>query len=181
MYGADDDSMNITVNTSDQMVFEGASGGYDLDDDVLAPTFILKEGGTQGTFDIDTSDAMNFTGFAGGYTFDTPITANFKQKVYIVDADTTIGVGQTGILFVSRPLTAKRTITLPTATANLIYEFMVSDTDSLLIAAASGDSLITSAGTAWVTTSSVAGTLKLVAIDTVRWIMQYTLGTWTSY
>lgn len=130
---------------------------------------------------VTTGDQLSFLTASGGYTFDYPITANFKQKTYIVDADTTIGADQSGTLFICRPLTAKRTITLPTAAANLIYEFMVADTDSLLIASASGDSLITSAGAAWKTTSSVAGTVKLVAIDTVRWIMQYTLGTWTSY
>ncbi len=142
---------------------------------------LIGYGGDASTSNITwaAGDVMAHVGATGGYTFDAPV--NLQQKTYIIDADSTIGATQSGNLFIARPLTAKRTITLPTAAANLVYEFMVADTDSLLITAASGDSLITFAGAAWKTTSSVSGTLKLVAIDTVRWIMQYSLGTWTSY
>lgn len=86
-----------------------------------------------------------------------------------------------GKIFYALPLAGKAKRTLPSAAAGLNIEFMVADADSLLISAATGDSLITSAGAAWKTTSSVAGTVRLVAIDATRWIMQYTLGTWTSY
>lgn len=103
------------------------------------------------------------------------------QTVYTINADTTIGASQNGTLFVLRPLTAKRTLTLPGAATGLEYDFLIADTDSMRITTASGDSLITSAGAAWKTATSVAGTIRLVAMDTTRWIMLYTLGTWTSY
>lgn len=103
------------------------------------------------------------------------------QTVYTINADTTIGADQSGTLFVLRPLTAKRTLTLPGAVAGLEFDFLIADTDSLRIMTATGDSLITSAGVASKTATSVAGTIRLVAMDTVRWIMLYTLGTWTSY
>lgn len=103
------------------------------------------------------------------------------QTVYTINADTTIGANQNGTLFVLRPLTAKRTLTLPGAAAGLEFDFLIADTDSLRIMTATGDSLITSAGVASKTTTSVAGTVRLVAMDAVRWIMLYTLGTWTSY
>lgn len=104
-----------------------------------------------------------------------------KQPVYIVQGDTTITATQSGTLFVARPLAAKKTVTLPGAAAGITYDIMVADGDSLLITTASGDSLITSAGEAWKTTTSVAGTVKLTAYDATRWLMVFTLGTWTSY
>ena len=104
-----------------------------------------------------------------------------ETPVEQLDADDTLTADQTGLFSIYRPLTAKRTATLPTAAAGLGFEFMVADTDSLLIAAASGDSLITSAGVAYKTTTSVAGTIRLKAMDATRWIILYTLGTWTSY
>lgn len=103
------------------------------------------------------------------------------ESVSIFNASLTPTDGQSGTIFIARPLTAKRTATLPGASAGLNYTFMVADADSLLITTASGDSLITSAGAAWKTTTSVAGTIKVIAIDGVRWVMVFTLGTWTSY
>jgi len=103
------------------------------------------------------------------------------QPIEILDADDTLTANQSTLFSLYRPLTAKRTATLPTASAGLVFDFMVADTDSLLITAAAGDSLITSAGAAWKTTSSTGGTLRVVAVDAVRWIMFTSLGTWTSY
>ena len=117
----------------------------------------------------------------GTLTLNTNNFSNYKQVTEIIDAADALTASQSGLLSIYRPLTAKRTATLPECAAGLIFEFMVADADSLLIKAASGDSLITSAGAAYVTQSSVAGTVRLVAIDTVRWIMVYTLGTWTGY
>ena len=109
-------------------------------------------------------------------------TVLYKQPVeFITAAADTLLAAQTGTLFVARPLGQKSTAQLCAAAAGLTFDFMVADADSLLIQVASGDSLIISAGNAYVTTSSVAGTVKLIAIDGVRWLMQYTLGTWTSY
>ena len=103
------------------------------------------------------------------------------QPTEVLDADDVLGVAQSGLLSVFRPITAKRTSTLPSAAAGLIFDYFIADTDSLLITTASGDSLITSAGVAWKTTSSVAGTITMKAMDATRWIMFNTLGTWTSY
>jgi len=103
------------------------------------------------------------------------------QDVEIVTESDTLTADQSGLLSIYRPLAAKADTELPTAAKGLVFEFMIADTDSLLIKAASGDSLITSAGAAYKTQSSVAGTVKLIAIDATRWVMQYTLGTWTGY
>ena len=112
---------------------------------------------------------------------DILVVNNAKQVVEILDADDTITPAQSGTAFFYRPLSGKRTATLPECAAGLFYEFMVADADSLLITTQAGDSLITSAGVAWKTETSVAGTVKLIGIDAVRWVMQFTLGTWTGY
>lgn len=104
-----------------------------------------------------------------------------NTPVQVVLADSTITASRSGYTYVARPVAAKTTITLPGAAAGLNYTFFVADTDSLLITTAAGDSLITSAGAAWKTTSSVAGTVKLTAYDATCWLMTFTLGTWTSY
>lgn len=115
----------------------------------------------------------------GNTTLSGTLTA--LNPVTVSDAAIAPTAAQSGTMWVARPLTAKRTATLPAAAAGLEYGFFVADADSLLITTASGDSLITSAGAAWKTTSSVAGTVWVVAMDATRWVMMFTLGTWTSY
>jgi hypothetical protein len=94
-------------------------------------------------------------------------------------ADSTLMSYTSGSFYYARPIAAKAAVILPTAAAGLNYTFMVADTDTLRIVAASGDSLITSTGSASRSTGSVAGTVRVIAVDTVRWIMVQTLGTWT--
>jgi len=143
---SDGDASNITVNTSDQILFQSASGGYLFD---AASWGALKN--------VALVTAASDSAYASG---------TLKSS---------------GTVFVARAMAQKSTLFLPAAVAGLNYEAFVADADSLLIQVASGDSLLTSANAAYVTQSSVAGTVKLVAIDGVRWLMTYTLGTWTGY
>ncbi len=50
------DGWDLTINTSDQMLFTGASGGYDFDDDIIMTT--------------RTPSAQNDTGVAGTILWD---------------------------------------------------------------------------------------------------------------
>jgi len=128
------------------------------------------------------SVALDVTGDAeisGTLTVSSTLTG--LKSVEIVTESDTLTASQSGLLSIYRPIAAKALTELPPAAVGLNFEFMVADEDSLLIFAASGDSIITSTGAAYVTESSTAGTVKLVAIDSVRWIMLYTLGTWTGY
>ena len=179
LYGTDDDTYSISINTSDQAVFSGASGGYDIDADLSMPSFTLKEGTTTGSVDIDTSDAMNFTGFSGGYTFDGKI--KYLESVQVVLADSTLVAGTSGTTYIARPVAAKTTVTLPAATVGLNYTIFGADTDSIRVVAATNDSLITSAGVAWKTIATAAGTVKVTCYATNKWLMAFTLGTWTPY
>lgn len=139
IFGTDDDTYSITINTDDEAVFSGATG-------------------------ID----------AGG-----AYLKNVLQKVQYVLADSTLTAATSGYLYIARPLAAKAAVILPSAAAGLFYDFMVADADTLRLVAASGDSLINSAGVASQSAGSVAGTIRLIAVDAVRWIMMNAIGTWT--
>ncbi len=117
-------------------------------------------------------DSLTVTGVSTG-----------AKPIVAVAADTTaIAVANAkGTVYYAIALAGKAKRTLPSAEAGLNIEFIITDADSLLITAATGDSIITTAGAAYSTTSSVAGSIKLICLDAVRWIMQYTTGTWTSY
>jgi hypothetical protein len=105
----------------------------------------------------------------------------YKMPIYSVDADTTLGATQSGTLFDCRTLGAKRTITLPPAAPGLNFKFFVTDADSLRITGGSLDSLEVAAGTVFKTTTSVSGTVEVIALDATKWLMFSLLGTWTSY
>jgi len=128
---------------------------------------------TFGTIDVEPA--------TGGVSFGGGLVTNILRKVELVTESDTLTASQSGLLSIYRPLAAKALTELPTAAAGLWFEFLVADADSLNIYAANGDSLITSAGAAYKTETSVAGTMRIVAIDTTRWVMTQTLGTWTGY
>ena len=166
-FGTDDDTYTISIDTDDKAQFSGASGGYLFDAVIdgtdIANTTIGAGGASSGAFTTGT--------FSGALTY--------LESVVINDTNETLDTALSGTTYVSRPLTAKRVKTLPTAAVGLNYTFFVADADSLRIIAASGDSIITSAGVADRAIGSVAGTVKLLAMDSVRWVMVNTLGTWT--
>jgi hypothetical protein len=113
---------------------------------------------------------------------DVAISGNIlgTQKVYTVISDSVLTAAQAqGGLWVARPIAGKYQATLPAAAPGLTLEFMVADADTLRIKAATGDSLLDSSGAAFMVYGSVAGTVKVTAIDTVRWVLMHAIGTWT--
>jgi hypothetical protein len=106
-------------------------------------------------------------------------TVYSKQKTFFIDAATSPLAAHSGSMFIARPLTAKRTITLPGAAAGIWFDILVADTDSLRIVAASGDSILISTGAADRSIGSVAGTCRIIALDAVRWLVTNAIGTWT--
>lgn len=148
-------------------------------DDTLSTSSARVEITTGSTLDIESGGAFKI---AGTQVTATAAALNGETTIYTLISDTTLTAAQCkNALWVARPLAAKYRITLAAAAAGLNPGFFVADADSLIITVAASDSMLDSAGAASVTTSSVAGTLQLVCIDAVRWVMQYTLGTWTSY
>lgn len=158
----------ITSSAAELNMIDGSTAGTA----VASKALVL--GSDRGANYITVSDSLLGEGTALFSGFIKNIDAGDGNSIAVLTTDS-------GKLFVSRLLPDKRTFTLPSAAAGLIYDFFVADADSILITTATGDSLITSAGSAYKTTSSVAGTVKVVAIDATRWLMLYTLGTWTSY
>ncbi len=145
----------------------GVSVVWDQSADTLELNTATIDGNSTSTIKDETIEGATVTGGIGA--------------VEIKDVSDTLTTSESGLMNVYRPLTAKRTLTLPAASAGLFFDIYVADADSLLLTVASGDSIIDSAGAAYVTQSTVAGTVRVTAIDTTRWAMQYTLGTWTGY
>lgn len=144
-------------------------------DDLTTDNFQLR---IQNRYYPDNSITGDFS--TGAFTVSG--TWGYKQDINAGDSNSeTVLAAESGELFYAMSLPDKRTYTLPAAVAGLFFDFFVADSDSVLITTASGDSLLESSGTAYKTTSSVAGTLRVVALDTKFWLMLYTLGTWTSY
>ena len=132
----------------------------------------IKRGGIRG---FNLSNPLEYTG-----TIKVDGVINSRRQVIAITDTTFATEEQSGALFYARPITGKIPFFLPAASAGLEYEVFVADADSLIVFAATGDSLITSAGAAYVCTGSVAGTVKFVALDSVRWLMNNTIGTWRS-
>ena len=127
---------------------------------------------TIGTANVTTLNATSFTG--------TRATQTIRQITAAADTFYSTGTYKiSGDVFYARPLAQKSALFLQSAVAGAWLDVMVADTDTLRIVAASGDSLITSAGVAARSIGSVAGTVRIVALDTTRWLMLMTLGTWT--
>ena len=127
---------------------------------------------TIGTANVTTLNATTFTG--------SRATQNIRTITAAADTFYSSGTYKiSGDAFIARPLGQKSTLFLQSAVAGAWLDVMVADTDSLRIVAASGDSILASTGVAARSIGSVAGTVRLLAIDTVRWVMLNTLGTWT--
>lgn len=161
---------------------------------------VIVRGGitTTGSASADTTKGANaaFTGYGivngatilrGGATITGNITATgtttfqaFNSPVQAILADSTLTASRSGYTYIARPVAAKTTATLPAAAAGLAYTFLVADSDSLLLKAAGSDSLIDGTGAAWKTTSSVAGSIKVIG-TAGKWFLFSAIGTWTSY
>uniref|UniRef100_A0A6M3KYN5 Uncharacterized protein n=2 Tax=viral metagenome TaxID=1070528 RepID=A0A6M3KYN5_9ZZZZ len=75
---------------------------------------------------------------------------------------------------------ALRADTLCAAAVGVYFDFFVSDTDSLVICAAAGDTLLDGV-TKNTRTSTVAGVCRMTAITTDIWALSQKQGTWTGY
>lgn len=102
-----------------------------------------------------------------------------KKAIYQPAGDYSITASQTGSMWSLRGIDGKKSLSLPLASAGLIFDFQVSDSDSGRIVTALSDSIITDAGVAYRSIGTVAGSVRLVALDTVKWMMMFPNGTWT--
>lgn len=130
---------------------------------------------------LNTSDQALFRGAGGGYVFDNKIIGG-RQSINAADANAEdLTAANSGALYTTQNFGELVTFTLPAAAAGLTYDVFAVSADSLIVTTASGDSLLASDGSVYKTTSTAAGTLRLVAIDETKWLMQIPIGTWTSY
>ena len=109
----------------------------------------------------------------------TPQALN--SPVQLILADSTLTAARSGYTYIARPVAAKTTATLPAAAAGVNFAFMVADADTLRVTVAGSDSLIDATGAAWVTTTSVAGWIRVIGTAIGKWFVVPINGTWTSY
>ncbi len=97
-------------------------------------------------------------------------------------ADYTVAVTDSSSVFTNEGTTTKNNFSLPTAAANLVYTFVVQDTDGLTVTANTGDTIQDnatvsgSAGT--IDSTDVGATVTLLAINATQWVVTSMTGTW---
>lgn len=144
--GADDDEWSITINTSDQAVFQSAGGGYVFDDDInvrMSPYsdntdstmfFTITSGEPVINFrasdddameiTVNTSDQMVFQNAGGGYSFDGDL---------VLENGETISNGTDGVVTISAILQLPLNATLPDTTGFTGGEIFTFTGDSLYV------------------------------------------------
>jgi hypothetical protein len=123
-----------------------------------------------------------------GITINGVVYGGFKQNtITITTADSTLVAAQSGSSIVAITIDAKRTVTLPAAVAGMYFDFVGSDTDSLKILPASGDSVSTGGENCVLsprgiaTASAYMSTMGLRAINDCRWVGATSSGSWVQY
>lgn len=94
-----------------------------------------------------------------------------------------IAVSEKGKVFTNTGASALNYHTLPTAAAGYTFTFIVTDTDGIVVTAASGDDIsvngILSSTAGTVTSTTLGSSITLVAIDATTWTAISLIGTWT--
>lgn len=116
--------------------------------------------------------------------------ADALHKHGVVEASTA-GVGAPNVLTADESMksltnegsAAKNYHTLPTAAANLEFEFIVQDADGLRVVAGAGDTIrignTVSAAAGYAEASSIGAALTLKAVNATEWFATSVVGTWT--
>lgn len=103
------------------------------------------------------------------------VSANSSSPVGVADTES-------GILFTNEGATALITFNLPTAVANLAYEFYVQDTDGVRVVANTGDTIrlgsSVSASAGRIDSTTVGSAVILRAINATEWVATSVVGTW---
>lgn len=95
----------------------------------------------------------------------------------------TVVTGERGAFYTNAGAAGSVNFTLPTAAANLVYNFYVDAAQTVTITAGSSTTIqlagSTSASAGNITSSTVGNCITLVAISTTKWVAQSHEGTWT--
>ncbi len=165
----------LTVTTADVAAFSGETGGY---------TFHAVIDGT----DISGTTIGASTPSTGVFTTLTANTAlNYKLTTQSISADSTLTAAMSGQVISNFGATAGKTFTLPACAAGLVLTFITADTDSLMLACASGDSLFLAAGAkpSVEANGTVGEAITLVGMLTTgsqyNWFVISVVGTWSGF
>lgn len=107
----------------------------------------------------------------------------YDWTVNAVTTETTLTVADSGKTYTNEGTSTKIIFNLPPAVANLMYTFIVQDSDGLRIIANTGDTIrigsTVSKLAGYVENLTIGNMIKLVAINATEWIAEYQIGTWT--
>jgi hypothetical protein len=133
------------------------------------------DGGTALT--LDTSNNATGVGYAQGWQQRVQAKTQAASP-YSVSATT-----DNRNAFTNEGTTALVTFNLPTAAANLVYEFVVQDTDGIRVVANTGDTIrlagSVSAAAGRIDSTTIGSTVRLLAINATEWVATAINGTWT--
>ena len=105
-----------------------------------------------------------------------------SRYVQAKTADYSVTPAESNSAFTNEGTTAKHNFTLPTAVANLVYTFVVQDSDGLTVTANTGDtiqdSVTVSASAGNIDSTDVGAAVTLLAINATQWIVTSMTGTW---
>lgn len=110
-------------------------------------------------------------------------TRNVLAKTNGVGSPFSAVIDDSSIVFTNEGATALVYISLPTATANLTYDFCVQDADGLRITAATGDTIrvrdkVTATG-GYIQSTTIGSIVRLVAINATEWFAMEIGGVFT--
>jgi len=114
-------------------------------------------------------------------TFSSTLTGFIPIEHNTADTTMTTTNVRPGSLISVTSTTIKRSFALPAAAAGLAYDLWVSESDSGRVTTASGDTLLTFGGSKYKTLSTIAGHLKLRALDATYWAVMDSTGEWAGY
>lgn len=125
---------------------------------------------------IDNAQNMTGVGYLAGCKVRVRVTTQAGSPLTIS------ATGDNRNLFDNSGSTGGVTYNLPTAAANLQYEWTVSDADGITIVASSGDTIriagSVSAAAGNIASTTVGSTVRLVAINATEWFATAVNGTW---
>lgn len=174
------DSNNTTFQSDGQIIMGSYLQALYICATSANGSFTIRErnnGTINGTF--TTSDVVG----GGSSVFSWLGTMLYKVSVS-PQATTPIAVATTDSakVFTNEGATAKIVFNLPTAVANLMYTFVVEDSDGIDIVANSGDTIrfagTVTAAAGTITSTTIGSTITLVAINATEWIATSLMGTW---
>jgi len=153
--------------------------------------FQVQEGGELFSPDLSgipgsLDGTVDSTGFALYTGSDSVFGGTVKRDDYITNitaATTNLTNLNSGRTYTNTGATARVDFNLPSGQADLVFKFMVRDTDGIRVIAAGGDTIevggVASAAGGRIDANVIGDTIEIKCINGTEWVAMTTIGTWT--